>query len=136
MNGLMYRTRKFLDYYRYASLNRRSWLSIKWRLFVVLLLMSFMLVVQEYLRFKYVAEIAASPESFLVAEFILSKVFYWFFVGIMAGALAAWLIFEGEYAIGVYKMAQKMEHSVIQRLQRATHLPVPEKKHAQKKKKR
>ncbi len=104
----MQRFHNFLKAYKQTHFHRSFLVSPKWRLFVVLLVLATMLVVQEYLENKYLTEFEQSPLAYAV----LDKALYWFAVGIVVGAAAIFLMFEGEFAIGVWKRMRSIEHVV------------------------
>lgn len=103
------RIHHFLAAYKQTHFNRAFWVSPKWRLFVVLGVMASMFLVQDYLQQKYLAEFAESP----IAYIALDKVMYWFGVGIVVGAAAMFLMFEGEFAIGIWNQLRRAEHAAI-----------------------
>jgi hypothetical protein len=110
--------KKFLDYYRLSNRHRHSWFNLKWRLFVVLLLALFMAIIKDYLTGGYASYVIFSPVTQSTAPFLngvaTTTLFYWFFVGIIVGAFTAWLIFEGEYALGMYKTVKRMEREALE----------------------
>jgi|GEM_PF-1751145 len=100
---------RFAKVYRHADKQRQPWFNAKWRLLVILATMISALLIRDYLEGKYLAEfVATSVPVFLV----LDKVIYWFLVGIIFGAMAMWLMFEGEFAIGLYKSLSHYEKQV------------------------
>lgn len=105
----MAKLKNFLGLYRHANQHRRTLTSLKWRAFAVLLLISFMLVIKEYLTQKYLAEFAENPLAYL----ILDKVYYWFIAGTIIGIAFSWLLYEGEFVIGVWKLTKSIEHNAM-----------------------
>lgn len=124
MAGFSKKVKRFFEYYNLASKSRSSWFNIKWRIFVVLLVAAFMLIIKDYLQARYMFYVVLDPATKVVATFqsgvAYAMMFYWFFVGIITGAFAAWLLFEGEYALGIYHTAVKMEHEIIGQIRRDT----------------
>jgi hypothetical protein len=103
------RIHHFLAAYKQTHFNRAFWVSPKWRLFVVLLVIATMFLVQDYLTGKYLAEFKESPLAFEA----LDKVMYWFGVGIVVGAAALFLMFEGEFAIGMWNHLRRAEQAAL-----------------------
>ncbi len=56
------------------------------------------------------------PATQSVSGSAVDKMFYWFFSGTMFGAFFAWLMYEGEYALGVYKTASKIEKEILDKV--------------------
>ncbi|OIO26153.1 hypothetical protein AUJ14_02500 [Candidatus Micrarchaeota archaeon CG1_02_55_22] len=107
--------KKFAGYYGEANRARTQHSSGKWRILVVLLLISTILVVKDYLSDKYIAEFAENPIAYLV----LDKVLYWFVSGIMVGIAFSWLMFEGEFMIAVWRIGKQLEGNAIRGLEKA-----------------
>lgn len=104
---------KLFSYYSEAGRHRAKWQSGVWRVFVVLLLVAGMFLVKEYLENKYLAEFSQDPLSFLV----LDKVMYWFSVGVILGAFAMAVMFEGEFVIGLWRNAVRLEAEAMAELE-------------------
>ncbi len=107
----------FMEAWRHADKKKRDWINPKWRLLVILATMAGVLLVREYLENKYLAEFSLTPFPVYI---VLDKVLYWFLTGIVVGAAAAWLMHEGELAIGLWKalrgFEKKAEHEVARGL--------------------
>ncbi len=99
----------FLKSYKQTHFSRSFWVSPKWRLFIVLAVMATMLLTKDYLENKYLAEFDQNPLAYAV----LDKSIYWFGVGIVVGAAAIFLMFEGEFAIGVWRHARRVEEEAV-----------------------
>ncbi len=123
------RIHHFLAAYKQTHFNRAFWVNPKWRLFVVLAVMASMFLVQDYLTGKYLAEFKDSPLAYLA----LDKAMYWFGVGIVVGAAAMFLMFEGEFAIGVWNQLKRAEQAAVHAF---ASLPKTARKTARKKRKR
>jgi len=113
--GKLKKLKKFAGYYGAANRSRAQHSSGKWRILVVLLLISTILVVKDYLTDKYIAEFAENPIAYLV----LDKVLYWFVSGIMIGIAFSWLMFEGEFMIAVWRIGKQLEGNAIRGLEKA-----------------
>ena len=105
----------FVDAWKVAGNARKHWFNAKWRLLVVLLLIASALLVRDYLEDKYVAEFAATT---VPVYLVLDKVFYWFLVGVVFGGAAAALMFEGEFAIGIWKSLKHFEKQAAREIGR------------------
>lgn len=78
----------------------------KWRVFVILLALSAMFTVREYLDWKYFQAFATeSLGAFVLAD----KLFYWFMTGFFFGVIALALLYEGELIIGLWKGVKHFE---------------------------
>ncbi|MBI5229191.1 hypothetical protein HY991_03705 [Candidatus Micrarchaeota archaeon] len=101
--------KKFRDFsriYRMTHAFRRDWLSWKWRVFIILLTILVVVTVYQYLLVTYTgnASTVGHPESFSIPE----KLFNWFMTGFLIGAVAVALIIEGEFLLGVRRVAKAL----------------------------
>ena len=99
-------------HYKHANMYRRNFTSLKWRAFIALLLVAVMMLVRDYLSAKYLAEFSQNPLMYLV----LDKVYYWFIAGTMLGIAFSWLLYEGEFAIAIWKLARSIENNAFKGL--------------------
>lgn len=107
---------RFVEAWRHENRMRAPWFNAKWRLLVVLLLVSSVLFIRDYLEGKYIAEFAATP---VPVYLVLDKVMYWLLVGVVLGGAAVSLMFEGEFAIGLWKSMVHFEKQVGREFGRA-----------------
>jgi hypothetical protein len=105
------RIKRFFHYYRIANRNRWDWISWKWRVFAVLVAAVVILYVSDYLTGKYfgIATTMGHAAPFIISE----KIFYWFMTGFFLGMIVVTLIFEGEFVLGIRKLARHLEKEAL-----------------------
>jgi hypothetical protein len=96
---------RFVRYQRVLGRQRHVSFNAPWRVVIIALSALVLYYVWSTLTFKYaVASLpAGSPET------IGSLLFSWFFYGALLGIITFALLFEGEYLIGVWRLAGKVE---------------------------
>lgn len=94
-----------LTYYKFGHAQRKPWANVKWRVAITLLAVAGLLATQDYLYGKYGVLSTAYSPPFVLAD----KLFYWFVTGFLFGVIAFALITEGEYLLGLWKIAKSME---------------------------
>ncbi len=104
-----------LKLYKFANKQRDEFYNIKWRLFVIALIIIGMWFTNNYLQTNY----PTSPERLVVSATsntalqASERMFNWFVTGFLMGFLAFALMFEGEFFIATRKIAKliKFENS-------------------------
>ncbi len=97
-----------LKLYKFANKQRDEFYNIKWRLFVIALIIIGMWFTSNYLQNNY----PTSPERLVVSATsntalqASERMFNWFVTGFFAGFLAFALMFEGEFLIATRKIAK------------------------------
>jgi hypothetical protein len=103
-----------LDYYRFGQMQRKPWANTRWRIGVTLLAMAALFITQDYLQGKYGVLSADYSPPFLISD----KLSYWFIAGFLFGVVSYALITEGEYLIGLWKVAKTIEKGVGKEIER------------------
>ena len=95
--------RNFLKAYHAAHQTRASWYHLQWRIFAALLAAAAIAVIYNYLTWKY--------PVFLVeyGAFLGEKYFSWFMIGALFGIVSMAAVFEGEFILGVKRVAREVE---------------------------
>ena len=92
----------FWKTYKHAHKNRMGWYHLKWRAFAILLTAALVTILYNFLIWRY-------PDYLIEHGFTLGeRFFYWFMAGFIAGAIALAGIFEGEFILGVRKVAKEI----------------------------
>lgn len=77
---------------------------------MVLLTAALLALIYEYLTNKYFYGLAYTPIGGEPVFFVLSeKLFAWFVTGTIFGAVMLFLVFEGEFVLGLVKLARAIE---------------------------
>ncbi len=102
--------REALKLYKFANKQRDEFYSVKWRLFVALLIVVAMWFAYNYLQSTYPASperlVASASGTALQAS---ERMFNWFVTGFLLGFLAFALMFEGEFLIASMKIAKLLK---------------------------
>ncbi len=103
----------FLKAYHAAHQTRASWYHLQWRIFAALLAAAAIAVIYNYLVWKY--------PVFLVeyGGFLGEKYFYWFMLGVIFGLVSLAAVFEGEFILGVKRVAKEVEQEAKRELKPA-----------------
>src|SRR3989344_3410070 len=100
-------------YYVSAHKMRTDFFNWKWRLFIILIAALALLFINDYLQYKYTSAIVQEiqPDGTLAAaDYALSgKLFNWFMTGVLFGIIALAALYEGEFILGLRKMAKSLE---------------------------
>lgn len=97
-------------YYLLAHKRRQEWANWKWRVFAILVVLVVMFYVRDYLDANYYAAVSFMKPSGETAAFVLAdKLFYWFATGVIIGMVALAIIYEGEFVLGLLKIARGIE---------------------------
>ncbi len=97
-------------YYLLAHKRRQEWANWKWRIFAILLVLVVMFYVRDYLTQNYYATVEFTKPGGEAAAFVLAdKLFYWFATGMIIGMVALAMIYEGEFVLGLLKIARGVE---------------------------
>ena len=98
--------------YSAIQARRAALFNWKWRVFVILLTLSVMFIVREYLDWKYFHVFATeSLGAFLLAD----KLFYWFMTGLFFGVISLALLYEGELILGLWKGVKHFEELLLRK---------------------
>lgn len=111
------RLKKYASFYKIAHNERVKLYHLKWRLFVILLIASLMILIYEYLqgRYPYGVFDAIKGTKFLLAD----RVFEWFAIGVIFGVVALSAMYEGEFILGVRRLVKHFEHQTADLLHHA-----------------
>ncbi len=121
-----------LKLYKFANKQRDEFYNIKWRLFVIALIIIGMWFANNYLQTNYPTSpqrlvVSATSNTALQAS---ERMFNWFVTGFLVGFLAFALMFEGEFFIATRKIAKliKFESSLGSSKQSKIHSATKKKK--------
>lgn len=111
------RLKKYASFYKIAHNERVKLYHLKWRLFVILLTASLMILIYEYLqgRYPYGVFDAIKGTKFLLAD----RVFEWFAIGVIFGVVALSAMYEGEFILGVRRLVKHFERQTADLLHHA-----------------
>lgn len=104
--------RNFLKTYQAAHKTRAAWYHLQWRIFAVLVSAAAIFLVNNYLTWKFPLYI---PE---LGAFLGERFFYWFMIGALFGIVMAAAVFEGEFILGVRRVAKELEAEAKQEFKR------------------
>ncbi len=100
----------FLRTYTAAHQTRASWYHLQWRVFAALMSAAAIGIIYNYLTWKYAFYL---PEF---GAFLGERFFYFFMLGVLFGIVALAAVFEGEFILGVRRVANEIEHEAHQEL--------------------
>ncbi|HEV8289781.1 MAG TPA: hypothetical protein VGQ00_02390 [Candidatus Norongarragalinales archaeon] len=116
--------RKLAEYYYVANRQRQAWFSGKFRLFVSAVVATGILLVYYHLQSAYSHD--GTPIQILIGQnayLLYEKLFNWFIAGMFFGILAAGLLFEGEFILGIWKTLKHLEKGTTEQLGPPTRPP-------------
>ncbi|MDP2717746.1 MAG: hypothetical protein Q8P02_03305 [Candidatus Micrarchaeota archaeon] len=104
------RLNRYTAFYRIAHRRRVQLFNWKWRVIVALLAVAAMTVIYEYLQYRYPIYF---PDVLRGIEVKLSeRIFEWFGIGVLFGATAMSLLYEGEFILSIRRTTKEFEESV------------------------
>ncbi|MBU1197559.1 hypothetical protein KJ765_03520 [Candidatus Micrarchaeota archaeon] len=100
--------KEFVKAYKYIHKTRASWYHLQWRLFAIVVAAAAIGLIHNYLFFKFNIFL---PEY---GAFLGERFFYWFMLGILFGIVTVAAVFEGEFMLGVRRVAKEVESEARQ----------------------
>ncbi|MBI4361080.1 hypothetical protein HY572_04900 [Candidatus Micrarchaeota archaeon] len=101
------RLKKYASFYKIAHHQRVQLFNLKWRLLVILVVAAAMFLVYEYLQWRYPVtffdELRGKP------VILSDRIFEWFGIGVAFGVIALAGLYEGEFMLGVRRLAKHFE---------------------------
>ncbi|MFH1106948.1 MAG: hypothetical protein V1787_03555 [Candidatus Micrarchaeota archaeon] len=104
----MVKARQFLKAYSAVHQTRASWYHLQWRVFAALLAAAAVALIHSHLVNNY-ATIVPGHLTLLGEQY-----FYWFMAGGLFGIVAVAAVFEGEFLLGVRRVAHEVEDEARQ----------------------
>ncbi len=125
------RLKKYAAFYKIAHNKRVQMYNLKFRVVAVMLIASIMLLVNDYLqnRYPYGVFDAIKGVKFMLAD----RLFEWFAIGVIFGAIALGALYEGEFMLSIRKLVKHFERQTFGMLQAAKAKNAKAKKPAHKK---
>ncbi|MFH1200051.1 MAG: hypothetical protein V1708_03215 [Candidatus Micrarchaeota archaeon] len=109
----MGRVRNFLKAYHAAHQTRASWYHLQWRITAALFSAAAVALIYNFLFWRYNIFI---PE---IGGFLGERYFSWFMIGAIFGIVCLSAVFEGEFILGVRRVAKEVEHEAKSEFRRA-----------------
>ncbi len=105
------RLNKYASFYRIAHRRRVQLFNWKWRVIVALFAIAAMAVIYEYLQYRYPIFF---PDVIRGIQVKLSeRIFEWFSIGILFGATAMALLYEGEFVLSIRRLTKEFEATAL-----------------------
>ncbi len=112
--GIGSRTQRFLKYHRVLTKQRHVAFHPVWRVFIIVVAGLILYYAWGTLQAKY--SITALPPG--VPGTIGDLLFKWFFYGMLLGVMLFAFLFEGEYLLGVWRLAKGVEKTMEKEAER------------------
>ena len=112
--GVRSRMQRFVRYQRVLTRQRHVTFNAPWRIFLILVAALIMYYAWSTLQAKYA--VTALPPA--VPGTVGDLVFKWFFYGMLLGVVIFAFLFEGEYLLGVWRLASGVEREMEREAER------------------
>ena len=113
--------KKFSGYYSIAHSQRVKMSSPKWRIILILIAVSIVLIANEYLQANYSTVVYANGKS----RFLPETLFNWFMTGTAFGILILALMYEGEFILALRKTVNEIESNAKEKIASITKTKQP-----------
>lgn len=108
------RLKKYASFYKIAHHQRVRLFNLKWRVLVILVVALAMVLIYEYLQWRY--PVTFFDELRQKPVILSDRIFEWFGIGVAFGVIALAGLYEGEFMLGVRRLTKDFEHQAAELL--------------------